>query len=97
MGGETYLAAYLDAPDGATRACAHAYCQQRNASYGSVGAIRKALLSASLASKAADGLRVYEPSSGAVCSGAACPFVAVVECVPAGAPPCPTDASGNIG
>lgn len=42
-------------------------------------------------------LFTYSPLTGAVCQGAGCPFIAVLECVPAGARPCAEDEAGNIG
>ena len=94
--GVTYLAAYLDGPDGATRAFAHAYCRRQNATFGGVGAVRRGMLPARLAAQGG-GLQTYAAATKEVCSGAACPFIAVIECVPAGVEPCPGDAAGTIG
>ena len=73
------------------------YCQQRNSSFGGVGVLRGGVLPAALAAQHAAAVQTYAPATGAVCAGAACRFIAVMECVPAGAAPCPTDANGNVG
>lgn len=96
VGGTPYLAAYLDGADADNRAFALAYCQQRNASFGGVGTLRRGVLATQLAAYAA-AVQTYAPSSRRTCAGAACPFVAVVECVPQGAAPCSADELGNIG
>lgn len=96
VGGITYLAAFNDSAPEANKAFALAYCQQRNASFVAVGAIRRAVLPPGLAQHSS-AMATYSPSKRATCSGAACPFVAVIECVPAGLPACPVDPQGNIG
>lgn len=96
MGGATHLAAWDDASPEANADFALAYCQQRNASFAAAGALRRGLLPAPLA-RHARAVSTYSPASRATCAGGACPFIAVLECVPAGAAPCAPDASGNIG
>ena len=96
MGGTPYLAAFSDATPGANAAFALAYCQQRNASFAAVGAIRRAELPPALMAHAG-AVQTFWPAGGQTCQGAACPFMAVVECVPAGAAPCAADERGNIG
>lgn len=97
VGGATYLAAYEEgAGEGALRAFALQYCQQRNASFGAAGAVRRGALPRVLGAHAA-ALATYSPLAGAVCEGAGCPFIAVLECVPQGSQPCVEDSAGNIG
>lgn len=97
VGGATHLAAYDAGGEEATLlAFALQYCQQRNASFGAAGAVRRGVLPAALGAHAA-ALFTYSPLTGAVCQGAGCPFIAVLECVPAGARPCAEDEAGNIG
>ncbi|KAL4440552.1 hypothetical protein ABPG75_003553 [Micractinium tetrahymenae] len=98
VGGATRLAAYDDegSSTDAMRAFALQYCQQRNASFGAVGAVRRGVLPRALGAYAA-ALSTYSPLSGAVCEGAGCPFIAVLECVPHGAEACAEDEAGNTG
>lgn len=97
VGGATYLAAYEEgAGEGALRAFALQYCQQRNASFNAAGAVRRGALPRALGAHAA-ALATYSPLAGAVCEGAGCPFIAVLECVPQGSQPCVEDSAGNIG
>ena len=96
MGGTPHLAAFSDASPEANAAWALAYCQQRNASFGAVGTVRRGVLPPALAAHAA-AMLTYSPAYGRTCIGRDCPFVAVVECVPAGAAPCTADAQGNVG
>jgi hypothetical protein len=96
--GETHLAAFDAAAPNSARVFAAAYCLQRGAAFAAAGTVRGAMLPPGVA--AADGaaaLSTLDAATGAVCRGARCPFVAVVECVPAGAAACPQDEAGNIG
>jgi hypothetical protein len=93
--GATHLVAYTSTADGGF---ALAYCRLRSASFAAVGAVRRGLLAAELAAApAAAALSTFSPATGEVCSGASCPFIAVIECVPAGASACVPDEAGNIG
>lgn len=98
MGGATHLAAYSDASPAANRAFAAAYCRQRGTSFVAAGAVRRGVLpQAAAAAAGAAALTTYCPATKATCAGAACPLIAVVECVPAGAAPCQADEAGNVG
>ncbi|KAL4856316.1 putative PPE family protein 24 [Chlorella vulgaris] len=97
--GATHLVAYNSTAEGGSDgAFALAYCRLRSASFAAVGAVRRGLLPAELAAApAAAALSTFSPATGEVCSGASCPFIAVIECVPAGASACVPDEAGNIG
>ena len=97
VGGQTYLAAFAEGAEEATRSFALAYCQQRDAKFGGVGMVRGGALPAALAPDHAAALQTYSPASRQTCSGADCPFVAVIECVPEGLQACPVDEAGNVG
>lgn len=99
VGGAAFLAAFDDSSLEANRAFALAYCKQRNPTFRSVGTIRRGELPPALAEVEAYAASVatYSPSTKATCTGAACPFIAVIECVPAGMAACPVDEAGNIG
>ena len=94
MDGRAFLAAYDDVSPDANRAFGAAYCRQRG--FAAVGTMRRGELPPQLAAFAAT-LQAYLPSSGGVCAHPACPLVAVIECLPAGAPACPVDSRGNVG
>ncbi len=96
VAGTPHLAAFSDASPEANAAWARAYCQQRNSSFGAAGTVRRGVLPPPLAGHAAAVL-TYSPADGRTCIGRDCPFVAVVECVPAGAEPCTADEQGNVG
>ncbi|PSC71994.1 PPE family PPE42 [Micractinium conductrix] len=96
VAGETHLAAYQEGADEEMRAFALAYCQQRDAMFGSVGTVRRGVLPTKLAAHGG-AISTYSPGSRAVCRGADCAFVAVFECVPEGARACSVDEAGNIG
>ena len=96
VAGTPHLAAFSDVSPVANAAWALAYCQQRNASFGAAGTVRRAVLPPELAAHAAAVL-TFSPADGRTCIGRDCPFVAVVECVPAGAAPCTADERGNVG
>jgi hypothetical protein len=96
VGGTPHLAAFSDASPQANAAWALAYCQQRNASFGAAGTVRRGVLPPGMAAHAAAVL-TFSPADSSTCIGRDCPFVAVVECVPAGAAPCAADEHGNVG
>lgn len=97
VGGVTYLAAFDVASPAANTAFADAYCKQRGGQAASAGVVRRGTLPAGLAARYPNSVVTYSPASGGQCRGAACAFVGVLECVPAGAAACPADAQGNIG